>query len=107
MARNKAQGQSFRENLRIDLREDYFCHDQLHLALPRAIHQSDIVVLNEREDRKPENIVHLEVLSTNYRTLFGIPPLNATMIFGQVLGGFFMKFDYQRNKFIFIINVVL
>ena len=62
MTVNKAQNQSLR-HVRIDLSSSAFIHDQLYVALFRAVNLINItILLSKNEDGKTSNVVYSKVL---------------------------------------------
>jgi len=61
MTTNKAQGQSFKQELGISFTSECFSHGQAYVALSRTTHPQKVNVVLEREDRLTKNIVYREV----------------------------------------------
>ena len=63
MTINKAQGQSISGKLGLDLSYGCFSHGQLYVAISRAKHPKNLIVLTSSSERTTKNIVYPEVLS--------------------------------------------
>jgi len=62
MTVNKTQSQSL-QSVRVDLQSSAFTHEQLYVALFRAVNVSNVAVLLLKvEDSKTNNVVYLKVL---------------------------------------------
>ncbi|CDF77532.1 partial DNA helicase [Chondrus crispus] len=59
---NKAQGQSFGGRIGLDLRDHYFSHGQLYVALSRTTHPSNVTTLTRESDETTRNVVYSEFL---------------------------------------------